>query len=204
MFTPLKNSDGDDRGRTFSGSVDYSLDPKDGYINRTPEGKYYLNFRERNSLDVSLSRNFNQTKKQNGYIIGKFNFSNETDDGKLSRNAQDWWHRIGRESFEVNNIQYEYVNKAPDVNTVSLMLGVGHKYVSDIGNWRCQTRVEALIGVSTDSSRVRTPEVRSRAAGAIAHKALPWLSLSTWLEASNGYKGSAYEVYHVFGVTITY
>jgi hypothetical protein len=56
MFTPLSKLDGDDRGRTFSGSVDYSLvgdkgelklkfdstgfsafDPKYGVIDRSPE-----------------------------------------------------------------------------------------------------------------------------------------------------------------------
>ena len=212
MVTPMSHLDGDDRGRTFSGSVDYSLigdkgelkisvdstgfsrlDPKNGNINKSAEGKHYLNFRERNSLDISLTRNFNQTKQQSNYFIGKFNYTNETDEGRLSRKTQEWWHQFGRDSLGIKNIQYEYVKNDEDGNTISLMLGVGHTYLSDIRNWRCQTRAEALVGLSTNVSRITNAEVRSKISGAISHKALPWVSLSAWLEASNGFKGSIYE-----------
>lgn len=203
--------DGDDRGRTFGGGVDYSLTGTEGELKisldstgfgkfapqngskRAPDGSYYLNFRERNTAAVRLDKNFSYGDKSKTYLISELKLSNETDEGSLSRAAQENWHRSMKNNGAFNAIQYKYVKEEDSQYAISAVMGVGKKWVTDLGNWKCQTALEAKGGMSVQLSGKVSPEASVYASGKISHNSLPWLALSTWIQASGGFQGKATE-----------
>lgn len=206
--TSLRQFDGDDKGRTVNEGINYRLVGDKGELNlklesvgfgrldsvdgfqRTNTGSHYLNFRERNTLDLQIDRNFYDNSK---YIIGKFNFTHETDSGQLARASQEWWHNIAESQFGFKSVKYHYTNKEESISTISLGLGVGKKFINDIGNWKCQTKAEIIGGMSIDSSKLLHPEVSASIENKLSHKALPWVALTSWLQSSNGFKGPVVE-----------
>lgn len=201
--------DGDDRGRTFGGGIDYTLTGKEGQlrltldstgfskfapqdgISRAPDNTHYLQFRERNTLNIRLDKNFSYEENNKTYLISEFKFVNETDSGNLSRAAQAGWHRQAKEKGLFNAIQYRYVTAEEDTYAFNAILGVGKKWVSDIGNWKCQTALEAKGGMSIDLNKSISPEVGALASAKVSHSSLPWLALSTWIQGSAGRMGAA-------------
>ncbi len=206
-----KAMDGDDRGRTFNGTINYNLLGTDGELKlsldstgfgrfskldkkkRSRDGKYDLVFHELNTLDVRLDKNFKKSEDEKSYWIGEFKFTNETDEGKYSRAVQEWWHTVTKENMGMNVIQYRYLKEKEDRNTMSFMVGAGKEWIKNIGNWKCQTRLEAKAGFSSDLSGSNAIEASVRAENKLSHSSLPWLALSTWVEASTGFMGSSKE-----------
>lgn len=206
-----KDYDGDDRGRTFSGGLDYSLvgtegefklsldstgfgkfTKVDGY-RKTSDGKYYLNFREVNTLDFRLDKNISKTESSKTFLTGEFKFTNETDEGNLSRGVQEWWHAYTKKNVADNVIQYKYINETPDRNTMSFMAGAGKEWIKNIGNWKCQSRLEGRVGMSVNFDGGMSPEVGAKASTKISHSSVPWLALSTWVSGSHGFMGPTAE-----------
>ena len=206
-----KEYDGDDRGRTFSGGIDYKLLGTDGELKlsldstgfgkfskvngyrKTADGKYYLNFRELNTVDIRLDKNFSKSESGKSYLISEFKFTNETDNGNLSRGVQEWWHSYNKKQLGMNVIQYRYLTEEPDRNTMTFMGGAGREWIKDIGNWKCQTRLEAKGGMSIDFKGNMSPEVAVKAENKISHSSVPWLALSTWVQGSAGFMGPSAE-----------
>lgn len=210
-FDQLVPYDGDDRGRTFNAGVDYSLLGKEGELKikfdstgfgkftrvdgyrKDAEGRYYLNFRELNTLGIQLNKNFSKSDSGKTYWIGEFKFTNETDAGNLSRGTQEWWHSFNKNKLGMNIIQYKYLSEEPDRNTMSFMGGVGKEWISNLGNWKCQTRLEAKAGMSVDFSGRTSLELAGKAENKISHSSVPWLALSTWVQGSRGFMGPSVE-----------
>jgi hypothetical protein len=218
LITGKQGNDGDDRGRTYSQKIDYSLlgdkgefkisfdstgfgkfTKVDGYT-YSPSGNRYLNFREVNELEIEIKRNFSTKYLSKSYFIGDFKFTNETDSGHLSRSVQESWHNLARERMGTNTILYQYVNQNPTVNTTSIMAGVGKEFIANLGNWKCQTKLEAVGGMSVNMSGYATPEIAARAKNEITVKGLPWVALSSWIQATNGFKGTTFDT----GVVLTF
>ncbi len=211
MGDKARSLDGDDRGRTFNGGLNYSLIGTEGELSlkldstgfgkfskvdgyrKTPDGKYYLNFREVNTLDLRLDKNLKKSETEKSYWIGEFKFTNETDDGNLSRGVQEWWHTFNKKQMGMNVIQYKYLNEEPDKNTVTIMGGLGKEWIKNIGNWKCQTRLEAKAGASVDFSGNMSMELAAKAENKLSHSSVPWLALSTWVQAGTGFMGPSAE-----------
>jgi hypothetical protein len=208
----LKKYDGDDKGRTFSGNIDYTLTGTEGEfklsldttgfsrletVNGTKynsDGKRYLNFLERDTLDLRLDKNISKGDGSKFYLISEVKFTNETDFGSLSRSAQEMWHRKLRDSGVFNAIQYDYIKKESDKKNISTLLGLGKKWVSDVGNWKCQSALEAAGGMSINLKGNMSPEFSASASTKASYSSLPWLALSSWINASSGFQGKALEM----------
>lgn len=203
----LKPYDGDDRGRTFGGGVDYRIvgsdgelrltldstgfgkfSPQNGY-RRTSDGKYYLNFRELNTLGLRLDHNIAKSETSKTYLTSEFKFINQTDTGNLSRATQEWWHNVTNTNGQI--IQYKYLREKDDENTVVLMSGIGKEWIHNLGNWKCQSRAEMAVGMSYGTGGKMSAEGKAFASATVSHSALPWVALSSWLQGSAGAMGTA-------------
>ena len=76
---------------------------------------------------------------------------------------------------------------------MSFMGGVGKEWISNLGNWKCQTRLEAKAGMSVDFSGRTSLEIAGKAENKISHSSVPWLALSTWVQGSRGFMGPSVE-----------
>lgn len=206
----LKKYDGNDRGRTFSGGIDYTLSGKDGEFKikldstgfstlsnlngntRSSDGKRYLNFREVNTLDIRLDKNILKDDRTKTFFISELKFTNETDSGNFSRNAQKVWHGQSQK-LGLNVIQYNYLKENPDRNTTTLLAGIGKEWIHNLGNWKCQSHLEAQGGMSVNFQGKIDPEIASRAEHKLINSSLPWLALTSWLQASSGFSGTSKE-----------
>ncbi len=205
----MKPYDGDDRGRTFGGGLEYkvigsegelklTLDstgfgkftPQNGY-RRDADGKYYLNFSETNTLGLKLDKNIAKNEQSKTFLTGEFQFINQTDSGNLSRAAQEWWHDVTNQMTGGKIIQYKYLKERENQNTVVMMGGVGKEWVNNLGNWKCQTRAELAVGMSYGTGASMSAEAKAFASNTLSHSALPWVALSTWLQGSAGFRGPA-------------
>lgn len=205
----LKPYDGDDRGRTFGGGLNYriigsegelklSLDstgfgkftPQNGY-RKDPNGRYYLNFSETNTVGLKLDKNIAKNENSKTFLTGEFQFINQTDSGNLSRAAQEWWHDVTNKMTGGKIIQYNYIKEREDQNTVLIMGGVGKEWINNLGNWKCQSRAELAVGMSYGTGAMMSAEAKAFASNTISHRALPWVALSTWLQGSAGVMGPA-------------
>lgn len=207
-----KKYDGDDRGRTFNGGVDYTLNGTGGRLNlnldsvgfgkftkidgyrRTPDGEYYLNFREVNTLKLSADKYISKSEASKTFVTGEFRFTNETDNGNLSRSVQQYWHQFSRDEMGMSDvIQYKYIYEEKDKNTATIMAGIGKEWYQNLGNWKCESGLQIKVGMSVDDSKKAAAEIQARAHNKLQHSALPWLALSTWVQGSNGFQGPSVE-----------
>ena len=207
----FKKYDGDDRGRTFNGGIDYTLFGKEGQLRlnldstgfgkfssvdgyrRTSSGEYYLVFREVNTLKLSADKYLSRDEAQKTFVTGQFRFTNETDMGNLSRSVQQGWHKITRDMMDDNIIQYKYLKENEDKNTVTAMGGMGKEWYQNLGNWKCDTGVQVQVGMSIDDTKKTSAELLARAQNRLSHKAFPWMALSTWVQGTSGFQGPSVE-----------
>lgn len=213
----LKKYDGDDRGRTFSMGASYKLsgtdgefslsansigfgkfNPQNGY-RKDPDSKYYLNFREVNMLESQLSSYYDkrddETSSSKSYFLGNLRFEHSTDNGYLAKDIQSGWHDMSNAAGK-KTILYHYVQDNEDTNTLRLLGGVGREWIKDIGNWKCATRAEIKAGFSYTASKttkLTTPEIAGYSSVEFTNKKVPWVALSAWLAASEGYQGKTRE-----------
>ncbi len=214
LNSDLAKIDGDDRGRTVNFGGEYKVtgtkgslelkvdstgfgkfDRSSGY-SRDSEGKYFLNFHEKNTLDLRYDLFGDQKtdgkNSSKNYSLFEFNLTHETDKGRLSKELQDWWHNFNRNQLGMNIIRYNYVKEQPDSTSVRLMAGIGKEWLTNIGNWTCLTKAEIKGGMTLTKSSA-TPEIGVKGESTLTHKSAPWIALSAWAQASAGYSGKAYE-----------
>ena len=98
-----------------------------------------------------------------------------------------------REIGIFNAIQYNYVKEQESEYAMSAVMGVGKKWVTDLGNWKCQTALEAKGGMSVSLNGSVSPEASVYASSKVSHSSMPWLALSAWIQGSAGFQGKAVE-----------
>ncbi len=197
--------DGDDRGRTFNMGSAYSLigdkgefklkldstgfgkfNPQNGF-RKDPDGKYFLNFHELNTLSIELNK-IKGSKENKWLLLSEFSFENETDQGNLSRAFQEEWHK----KLKINGhkaIQYHYLSEKPDQNTVKFLFGLGKEFSKDFGNLNCQVRIEAKTGLSVNNKT--DPLFLSRSNLKLSHRAIPYLVFQAWASYGEDFRGSS-------------
>lgn len=157
--------DGNDRGRTFGLNLDYKLKGSDGefrimfesaiftqlketspgsnlfYIQREENGdnKYLQDLLERNRLDISLRKNLDVNDM---FLIGGVELEQLTDSGSVADPIQAAWHG----AWEGNTVQYENQDFMDDKINLTMYGGLGKDWFSDLGKWKCRTRIEGTIG----------------------------------------------------------
>ncbi len=207
----FRKYDGDDRARTFNlgsgikfngkdGSLELKVDstgfgrfsPQNGY-KKDAEGRHYLNYREMNTFDVRLERNFDTKNVSNLYAIGEFNLTHLTDEGFASRKVQNWWHQTSQQMTDRKIIQYNYLKEEDAKTSVTLMTGIGKSWMADLGNWKCATKAELRMGLTATSKGAISPEVAVRSEMKVSHSAVKWIALSAWTQAKSGYLGKSYQ-----------
>ncbi len=207
-----KKYDGDDRGRTFNGGVDYTITGKEGKLKlnldstgfgkfatvdgyrRNYDGQYYLNFHEVNTLKLGAEKYISKSEASKTFVSGEFRFTNETDEGNLSRSVQQYWHKLSKDTMGMSDvIQYKYLQEEKDKNTVTMMAGIGKEWYQNLGNWKCESGLEIKVGMSVDDSKKTSAEVLARAQNKLQHSSVPWMALSTWVQGSNGFQGPSVE-----------
>lgn len=171
---------------------------KVGKARRDENKHYYLNFREYNELNFEFNKNFSSfdpdKDHQRTYLATEFSFYNETDKGNLSRAIQDKYHSFAINTLGMNTIQYNYQTVTPDRNAVGAKVGLGREIFLDLKNWKCQMKGELKAGFSQEiNGKLKTShEVEARAEASVFHKSVPWIILSSWLEASSGAHGEEF------------
>ena len=203
-------NDGNDRGRTFG--VNLNLDiigeqaelqldyesmlftqlqetsPGSGYYYVDGEGNYYQDQLERNTLDMKLLKRVGDGSI---FAIGGFELEQLTDNGSVAGPLQDAWHGL----FEENNvIQYNNRDFMDDELDLSIYGGVGKEWLSDLGNWKCRSRVEGTVGINildTDESFVKTRgEILLNSNKVFSgSEDNPWFLVSLWGEGLVGSQG---------------
>ncbi|MBC7714392.1 MAG: hypothetical protein H7177_13690 [Rhizobacter sp.] len=203
--------DGDDRGRTFGGNIDYSITGSEGKLklsfdstgfgkftsingaHKSIDGHYYLNFHEVETVDAQWEKNISKSAYSKTYLINEFKFTGETDDGKISRKIQEGWHSFFKKDMGMNMIQYKYTNELKNKDTATLMTGIGKEWTKDIGHWKCQSKAEIKGGMSINMDGGLSPEAVLRAENKLSNSSLPWVALSTWVQGSAGFMGPSVE-----------
>ncbi|WP_044557409.1 COMM domain-containing protein [Halobacteriovorax marinus] len=150
--------DGNDRGRTFGLNIDYKLVGDEGEfrtsfesvifteLNEAEENRFYINDEgeflqnliERNRLDLSLRKKYDVDK----YYIAGIELEQITDDGNISGPIQQAWHKLSA----TRNIQYDNQDFRGNEVNLTLYGGLGREWVSDLGNWKCTSRLEGTLG----------------------------------------------------------
>lgn len=168
-------------------------------FNRDPDGLYYLNFREVNSVDTRLDFNFDKknsdTLQTKSYFISDLKFEQATDNGYMAHDIQKFWHKTAKE-LSSKTIQYHYLKENGDINTLTLKGGVGKEWIKDVGNWKCATRAEVMASVNfanADSANTTTPEISANGSVQLTNTQVPWLALSMWLSGSESSEDSKRE-----------
>lgn len=214
--TRYKVYDGDDRGRTFGFGLNYQISGTNGEMKlglestgfgemmrvgrarKDNNNHYYLNFREYNQLNLELNKNFSsfdpEKNRQRTYLATEFSFYNETDKGNLSRAIQEKYHSFANQTLGMGVIEYNYQSVDPDRNAVGAKVGLGREIFLDLKNWKCQMKGELKAGLSQEvNGKMKTShEVEMQAEASVFHKSMPWIILSSWLQASSGAYGEEF------------
>jgi hypothetical protein len=199
-----KEFDGNDRGRTFGLNLDYKAvgdlgeiqiayesvlftqlketSPGSNLFYVDGEGNYYQDQVERNKIDFKILRKYGLDDQ---FIIGGFELQQTTDDGKVVGPIQDAWHEL----FKEQSIQYNNQEFMEDDIDLTLYGGIGKDWFSDLGNWKCRTRLEGTAGVNVLDAN----DVFAKGRGEIelssdqvfgGSKDNPWFLISLWAEGS--------------------
>lgn len=197
--------DGNDRGRTFGLNLDYKAvgdlgeiqiafesvlftqlyetSPGSGLFFLNQDDQYFQDQAERNTLDLKLLR---RTGLGDDFVIAGFELQQLTDDGNVAGPIQDAWHELLKKE---NAVQYTNQNYMEDDLDLTLYGGLGKDWFSDLGNWKCRSRLEGTIGVNV----LDTEDVFIKTRGEVelnSNKVFggtednPWFLVSMWAEGS--------------------
>jgi len=205
----LRKYDGDDKGRTFGFENQVKVVGDKGTLSMQAEsyglsklttkngsrknnyGRTYLNYLEVNTVGGRLDSNFNvaetPTRKTTDYTIATLSYEQSTENGKFSKEVQQWWHQ----QFK-NFIQYDYVKENEEIKTIKIMGGLGKEWIQNLGRWRCALKSEVQVGMSRSSSKINSSsstELSMASSLDVSNSRLPWVALNLWLQGSIGHAG---------------
>jgi hypothetical protein len=197
--------DGNDRGRTFGVNLDFELvgelaelqlsyeseiftqlretSPGSGLFFVDDDRKFLQDQLERNTLDLKLLK---RVGDGNTFAISGFELQELTDEGNVAGPLQDGWHKLFKEN---NVIQYANQDFMEDQINFSIYGGVGREWLSDLGNWKCRTRLEGTAGVNvlnTDDAFLKVRGETELNSNKLfdGSEDNPWFLVSLWGEGS--------------------
>ncbi len=206
---------GDDRGRTFSIGTHYKLVGEKGELRinldsvgfsrlyQTAPGseRYFINengdlyqdFLERDTLDISLRKKFEEDAQK--YLILGGELEHNTDEGMFAQAIQDQWHSAWNGA---DMVQYENIDHMENKTYLKAYGGVGKEWLKDLGNWKCKATAESTIKVSTEGFGktelgVRADAQISSGTSLGRNKDNPWLTVALWAEGNVNLEGEREE-----------